>query len=416
MIQRTNRTFLLLAVAALAGSLQLPAQKGGAPSTASAGIGMGTSTTNTGTRGTTTPNGLPTSNPNPTNNPIEDRPIFLSGKVMFDDGSPTNPNIAIERVCGGNPRLQAHTDSKGRFSFQMGGNNTASEAALADASESGFGTNQRNQSSPFGGSGNSKNGTSSEASLFGCELRASYPGYRSDSVTLAGHRSMDNPDLGTIILHRLANVQGTTISLTSAQAPKSAQKSFNKAVQAEQKGKYDDAEKHLLDATSEYPKYAVAWFMLGQIQQRQNKTEDARKSYVAAVEADHKYVSPYDQLALLAAEQGKWEDTASYSKQAIDLNPVEFPSSFWYNAISNYNLNKLPEASKSAQALLKLDTAHRYPEANRLMAEIALRNNEYAGAASYLHAYLDQQPKAKDAEQLKQQLLKIEEASAQTKK
>ena len=84
------------------------------------------------------------------------------------------------------------------------------------------------------------------------------------------------------------------------------------------------------------------------MQQGQNKLEDARKSYIAAAEADHKYVSPYDQLARLAALEGKWEDAASYSKQAIELNPVEFPSSFWYNTLANYDLNKR-RTRKSAQ-------------------------------------------------------------------
>jgi tetratricopeptide (TPR) repeat protein len=201
--------------------------------------------------------------------------------------------------------------------------------------------------------------------------------------------------------------------MTTAAAPKAAQKNFDKGIQAERKGNFEESEKHLLAATGEYPKYALAWFTLGQLQQRQNKIEDARKSYVAAAEADRKYVSPYDQLALLAAREGKWEDAANYSKQAIELNPVEFPSSFWYNTVSNYNLNKLADASKSGQALLKLDTQHRYPEANRLLAEIALTNKEYAEAARYLHAYLEVVPNAKDADALKQQLLKIEQASAQ---
>jgi TolA-binding protein len=420
MIHWTHRSLTLSIAALLAASApQLLGQKSGG---ANAGAGSATTSPSPtgGTRGTTTnPNNLPSLNPNnpdnSNNNPLADRPIFLSGKVMFDDGSPTNPDIRIERVCGGgNMHVESHTDSKGRFSFQLGGN-PAEAIGAADASDANFGANSRNPNSPFGSLGGSRNGIS-ETQLWGCDLRASYPGYRSDVVTLAGRRSMDDPNLGTIILHRLGNVQGTTISLTTAAAPKSAQKSFDKALQAARKSKYDEAEQHLRDATGEYPKYAVAWFMLGQMQQRQNKIENARKSYLAAVEADRKYVSPYDQLALLAAQEGKWEDAAGYSKQAIDLNPVEFPSSFWYNTVSNYNLNKIAEASKSAQALIKLDTRHRYPEVNRLMAEIALNNKEYAGAAGYLHAYLEQQPAAKDAEVLKQQLLKIEEASAQLKK
>ena len=70
------------------------------------------------------------------------RPVFLSGKVMFDDGTAPNGDIRIERVCGGSTRLEAHTDSKGRFSFQVG----QEPAAFSDASETAT-------TDPFGNSG-----------------------------------------------------------------------------------------------------------------------------------------------------------------------------------------------------------------------------------------------------------------------
>jgi Tfp pilus assembly protein PilF len=422
----TNRGLVLTMASLLgvAGSTMLLGQKsptaGGGSGSAGAGAGAApTSTRGTPTTTTNTPTLGPNNNnnTNPNNDPFSSRPIFLSGKVMFDDGSPMNQDIRIERVCGTTTRTEAHADGKGRFSFQLG--NNAAEISSADASQSGFGMGtQQNSNSPFGGSGSSSSsrGTSSEAALWGCELRASYPGYRSDVIALAGRRTMDDPNVGTIILHRLGNVQGTTISMTTAEAPKSAQKNFEKGMQAARKGSAEEAEKHFVAATSEYPKYALAWFALGQVQQGQNKNEEARKSYLAAIAADKRYVSPYDQLALLAARDTKWEDAASYSKQAIDLNPVEFPSSFWYNTVANYNMNKDAEAAKSGQALLKLDTQHRFPEVNRLLAEVALNGKDYAAAADYLKAYLAQVPTAKDAETLKQQLLKIEEASVQVKK
>jgi Tfp pilus assembly protein PilF len=416
MIKRTNRSSVLFLAALLsAGGGQLFGQKS---SGTAAGTGAGA--TATGTRGTptTTTTNNPTLNPsnnsNTNNDPFSNRPIFLTGKVMFDDGSAVNKDVAIQKVCGASTRTETHVDSSGRFSFEIGGS-TPSEVMSADIAD--FGSSPQSQSSSLGGS-NSSNGGSGrnpETALWGCELRASYPGYRSDAVPLAGRRSMDDPNVGTIILHHLGNVQGTTISVTTAEAPKSAQKNFEKGMQAAQKSNVEEAEKRLLAATGEYPKYAVAWFMLGQVQQRQNKVEDARKSYLAAVAADKRYVSPYDQLALLAARETKWADAAQYSKQAIDLNPVEFPSSFWYNTVANYNLRKDAEASKSAQALLKLDTLHHYPEVNRLLAELALNKKDYSAAADYLKAYLAQVPGAKDAETLKQQLLKIEEASAQLK-
>jgi tetratricopeptide (TPR) repeat protein len=226
---------------------------------------------------------------------------------------------------------------------------------------------------------------------------------------------MDDPEVGTIVLHRLANVKGSTISLTTAAAPKPALKNYEKGIQLAQKGKFEEAEKHLLQATELYPKFAAAWFALGQTQQRASRTAEAQKSYEAAIEADHKFVSPYDQLALMAAQQGKWEEAAKYSKSAIDLNPVEFPSAFWYNAISNYNLKNSNDALRSAQALVKLDSRHRYPEAESMLAQLAVEKGDYTEAATHLRSYLQLAPNAKNAEALKTQLLKIEEASAAKK-
>jgi regulator of sirC expression with transglutaminase-like and TPR domain len=79
--------------------------------------------------------------------------------------------------------------------------------------------------------------------------------------------------------------------------------------------------------------------------------------------------------------------------------------------VANYNLNKAADALKSGEALVKIDTQHHFPEVNRLLAEVALNSKNYSAAATYLKTYLSQVPAAKDAETLKQQLLKIEEAS-----
>jgi Tfp pilus assembly protein PilF len=396
------------------------AQQGGAqgaapPPAASPGAGSpggGSPGRSTNSPSNPNPYSIPQTNPNDNNNgPFANRPIFLSGKVMFDDGAPTNSDIRIERVCGATQRLETHTDSKGRFSFQLGGNMTLDTDAADSGIGSGFGHQQNGRNSPF-----SQGNRGGLDGLFGCEIRASYPGYRSDTIPLANRHALDDPELGTIILHRLANVKGSTISLTTAAAPKAARKNYEKGMQLAEKGKFEEAEKHLLEATNVYPKFAAAWFTLGQVQQRENKPGEARKAYEAAIEADKKFVSPYDQLALLAAQGGSWEDAAKYSQQAIELNPVEFPSAFWYNAIANYNLKKAGEAEKSAKALLKVDTRHRYPQVESMLAQFAVNRGEYAEAATHLRAYLALVPNAKDADTLKAQLQKIDEATAAAKK
>src|SRR5215472_5711068 len=121
-IALTGRVIILTIGGLTAAAL---AQKGGAPVT----------TTPTTTAPTNTPT---TTNPNRTTTPttqqqqpydMGQRPIFLSGKVVMDDGTPPPESVVIERVCGGNPRPEAWTDSKGHFSFQLGQNT----AMMADA-------------------------------------------------------------------------------------------------------------------------------------------------------------------------------------------------------------------------------------------------------------------------------------------
>lgn len=405
----TGPSFLAIAGCALLLSVtSVYAQKApGAAGGASSNSGVGSPTRGNGGFGnvpsnrSTSVSGFPT------------RTYFLSGKVALDDGAPPNTNIRIERVCGVSVRLEAHTDSKGRFSLQLG----QDMAVDTDAADTNVGQRPGgawNNSSNL--PGNSLGGNGRSDPLWNCELRAAYPGYRSDVVELSGRRSLDNPDLGTILLHRLANVQGSTISLTTALAPKHAQKEYEKGLQLAQKGDFANAEKHLTAATDTYPKYAIAWFALGQVEQHENKPEEARKAWQAAIAADSRYVSPYDALAAVALMESKWQDAADYSQQAISLNPVEFPSAFWSNALANYNLKKPALAEKSDRELLKLDTAHRYPQAENLLAHLLAAKGEYSEAAEHLRAYVRLAPNAKDADQARADLTKLEQASAQAKK
>src|SRR6266581_1784343 len=73
--------------------------------------------------GTTPTTGKPTRNPDqiPDNRTMrEDRPIFLSGKVVLEDGSPLPQTAVIERLCTGTVRREAYTSASGDFAFQVG--------------------------------------------------------------------------------------------------------------------------------------------------------------------------------------------------------------------------------------------------------------------------------------------------------
>src|SRR5438445_8745437 len=116
-------------------------QQGGTTTAPTAPGAPGTGSTNPGRGipGNTNPNIPNPNDPNNPNNqinrfPDQQRPIFLSGKVMVDDGTPGDQAV-IERVCNGNPRAEGYADSKGRFSFQLGQN----QGVMQDASMSSAG-------------------------------------------------------------------------------------------------------------------------------------------------------------------------------------------------------------------------------------------------------------------------------------
>jgi tetratricopeptide (TPR) repeat protein len=334
-------------------------------------------------------------------------PVFLSGKVMMEDGTPPPEPVTIERVCnGGQPRPEGYTDSKGRFSIQLGNNmNVLPDASVgnsADISDISGVPGSRSMGMPGQQRG------FSERDLMGCELRASLPGYRSQVVQLSGRRVLDNPDVGTILMKRLGNVEGVTMSITSMQAPKDAKKAWEKGANALKKEKLDEAERELQKAVSIYPEYASAWQDLGYVYERREKFDDARTAYENALKADAKFVKPYIHLAGIAAREEKWQEVADTTDRVLRLNPFDYPGAYFYNAVANLNLQNLDAAERSAREGLKHDELHRLPKLEHVLGIVLAQKNDLSGAAEHMKAYLKFAPNARDADFVRNQLAEVE--------
>ena len=336
--------------------------------------------------------------------------IYLTGNVMLDDGNPPPDPVTIERVCNGAPRAQAYTDRKGRFSFQIG----QTSGVMQDASEEGSGLpgTQRSATGMASGVGQQPQlpGTP-DMQLANCDLRAVLAGFRSDSITLGARRVLDDPNVGTIMLHRLANVEGSAVSMTSLQAPKDARRAYERALQDLRKNKLPEAGREFQKAVDIYPNYAVAWYELGQIQEQNQDIEQARKSLTNAVAADAKFISPYPKLAELAAKAENWAELADITSRLLKLDAVDYPMAYFYNATANLNLGQIDAAEKSARAGEKLDAPHRYPRLEQVLAMILARKKDYAGAAAQLRSYLLLAPDAEDAARMKKDVTELERLS-----
>jgi tetratricopeptide (TPR) repeat protein len=335
-----------------------------------------------------------------------ERGWYLSGKVLMDDGSAPPANITIQRVCGGAGKPMAYTDSKGRFTFQLG----QRSEVLPDASV-GSGEEGRLGTSPIGGSSLEARvlGSAGNRQLSGCQLTASLPGYRSDAVELGSRRYMDNPDVGSIVLHRLGNVEGTSVSATSLDAPREAKKDYDRGSDAERKQKWPEAQAEYEKAVAAYPKYAAAWFGLGNALHRQGNKPKAREAFLKALEADRRFLGPYLPLSTMAFEEKNWQETVELTATLTRLDPEDYPLAFLFNAVASANLGKLDVAEKSAREAVRLDTRHQLPRAEYVLGLILLDRHEYDGALTLLRSYIQRAPNAPDSENVKKQISHVEE-------
>ena len=324
--------------------------------------------------------------------------VFLSGKVVVDDASVLTESATIQTVCKGQKRIETHTDGHGNFSFQFGGGSPASNESQFDAETAG---------------GTTLPGRPDRRDLQGCELQASLPGFTSDSIQLTGRFSgNENADIGRIVLHRLNNVEGFTISATTAQAPESARKAFEKGQQQQKPGKWDDAQKSLEKAVAIYPKFAAAWSELGLVQLQENDPPAARHSFQQSIAADPKYINPYLALTQLAQREQKWQELAEVSDKLLALNPVSFPDVWLSNTVANYFLKNLAAAEQSARRGLQLDPEHRVPKLEYVLGMVLLSKPDYQGATQHLRAFLKLATAPAEVAEAQKQLDEIARLSA----
>jgi tetratricopeptide (TPR) repeat protein len=325
---------------------------------------------------------------------------FLSGKIALDDGSTLSDPAAIQLNCHGDRHTAGYSDLRGSFSFQFGDTNSAAIADTSDASSTIMGRSESMQD---------------ERVWRDCELQAVLAGYSSPVIELASRMSrLESVDLGTITLHRLEHVEGTSISVTSMLAPKSAKKALEEAREEEKKGKWEQAQKSLEKAVQIYPKYAVAWTELGVTQLQQNDTDSAKKSFEQSIAADPKYVNAYDGLAQLTYRANRWAEVVEVTNKLIGLNPVNFPNAYFLNGAANYQLGNFDAAEKNTRQGIRVDDAHQAPKLQYLLGMILARKGEYQEASEQIQQYLNVTKNPAEIEEAKKLLAEIDRASGKS--
>jgi tetratricopeptide (TPR) repeat protein len=338
--------------------------------------------------------------------------MFLLGRVATDDGTPIPHDVLVERVCNVSVRQQVYATSRGDFRMELG----SMTDSYLDASAEGSPQSSQANKVPEGGI--------SRRELTKCELRASASGFHSSVVSLVELTPVSSTmDVGAIVVHRATKIKGMTLSAAPYKAPKDARRAYEKGLEAEGNGRLADARQYFEKAVEIYPKFANAWFQLGAVLQNLAQKESARAAYTHATSIDSKFLPPYLSLASMAYEAEDWPQVlsltnhvlnldplnyASVTGYILDLDPLDYAEAYFYNSAANYKLNKIEAAEKSGLKAERLDVRPRFPQLHLLLAEIFARKNNYPSAISETRIYLELAPHAKDADQVRERLAKLE--------
>lgn len=343
--------------------------------------------------------------PQKSQTPVGDIPlgnIFLSGKVVTDEGTPLTERAVIQTVCAGQKHNETYTDSHGQFSFEFvtrSSARTGNSAGIMDADSS--------WSNPTSVMTTPTSILGTQRDWKDCELQAVLAGFTSDVVGLSTISPLGRNDLGRLVLHRIEQIQGTTISATSAAAPSAAKKAFQKGRDQEQKNKWDEAQQDFEKAVQIYPNYAVAWYELGRMQAQKKDVAGAGHSFEQALAADPKFASPYQGLAELAFRARQWPQVVSLTERLLALNPVNFPDAWFFNSVGNYFLQNLDVAEKSARQGIRTDEQHTIPKLEYVLGMILMEKRSYQEAAVHMQQYLQLVHNPADVDEAQKQLAQI---------
>ena len=338
-------------------------------------------------------------------------PVHILGEVLLEDGAYPDEPVRVEMFCEGAVRRQTFAH-QGRYTLKFGTKSPAKNA-LADASIDG---NSRDgeffQPQRLDGivpSQSYSRAVANTLDLYGCDLRATLPGFESSRISLGRRKPLDRREVAPIVLRRVANVEGTTISLNSLQAPDKAKKAYRNAQKELRKTRpsLSKARRELERAVKEFPDFAAGWQLLGEVHLRRTDEPAAHQAFTESMTADPNYIRPYLSLASLEFDQERWGEVEKLCSRVIGLNPHVTYAHYLCGA-ANYSLRRMDLAEESIRKVKASNEANQYPVAHFILGGILTEKGDIASAAAEFQRFLEIQPEGALARQSKNILMEWE--------
>jgi tetratricopeptide (TPR) repeat protein len=205
-----------------------------------------------------------------------------------------------------------------------------------------------------------------------------------------------------------SEVRGTAVSATRLKVPSQARREYERACDASNKNKLEEAEQHARNAIDKFQDFSAAWVMLGVILEEQHKAQEARDACSHAATIDAAYLPAYLCGAEISARNQEWKEVLNFADLALGLKSEENAYPYYYRAKAYLHTSNLVEAKKSALQALEIDVNHNEPSLYFVLAQIYEREGDSANAIAQLQQFLKLHPDLIQEDMAKQFLVKLE--------
>ena len=208
---------------------------------------------------------------------------------------------------------------------------------------------------------------------------------------------------------------GTNSGVTAAndlKVPSEARKSFAKGMEAFQHHDYQKAVDLLQKATTAYPQYDVAYNNLGVAYMQLKQLDQARQAFQRAVALNDKNADADRNYGRLLIASKEYPQAVEVLEKSLMVDPQN-PSALMLVSIAQFQIHDFDGALQSA---LKV---HQVPHQGYALAHyVAGRayevKHEYPQAAAEYEAYLKEDPKGSQAQQVRSALTRMTASSRAT--
>jgi tetratricopeptide (TPR) repeat protein len=199
---------------------------------------------------------------------------------------------------------------------------------------------------------------------------------------------------------------GGTISAAMLNVPEKARTEFEKGMKDLDAKKLEDAKKHFIKATEQYPKYDWAFNNIGVVDMQLHDEAGAREAFAHAIEINDKNPDATKNLARLKIQDTDYAAAKELLNKSNTAAPGN-PDTLVLLAYSQLKTNQLDEALANAEKCHKAEPDS-YPLGHLIAGAVREKKGDLAGAQKQYETFLKEAPDAPQAKAAQDGIARIQ--------